>query len=96
MFRSAILALTLVSTPALANGFYRAEPVTPPSEQRFIVRDTVWQCGDVGCASSGQSASRPAIVCASLVREVGALKSFSVEGHVFDEAELQSCNRRAR
>ena len=95
MFRSAVLSLALLSTPALANGYYRAEPASPPTEERFVARDTVWSCGDSLCVS-GESTSRPAVVCAKVVRKVGALKSFSADGRAFDETELANCNRRAR
>lgn len=95
MFRSAILLFSLLSAPALANAHYRAEPVNPPVQERFVARDAVWHCGSSTCVS-GKSGSRPAIVCATLAREVGALKRFQAGERVFDETELQNCNRRAR
>ena len=95
MIRTAVLSLALLSSPALAASYYAAEPTSPPTQQRFVARDNVWRCGEAGCTST-RTASRPAIVCASLVREVGALRSFSVEGRAFAAEELQSCNSRAR
>jgi hypothetical protein len=93
MFRSALLALSLVSTPALAQ--YHAQPQARPSEARVIASEMLWRCGDGGCVAPSNH-SRPAIVCARLAREVGALSSFTVQGRAFTEQELQACNSRAR
>ena len=89
-----LAAAVLVATPALANT-YRAEPASPPTKTRFAARDNAWSCAGTTCTSA-RSAARPAIVCATLVREVGALTSFSVQGRAFTTEELQACNARAR
>ena len=96
MIRPVILAATamLAATPALAN-HYRAEPAAASTKARFVARDNVWNCAAAGCVSS-RSATRPAIVCSTRVREVGALRSFSVEGRAFAAEELEACNRRAQ
>jgi hypothetical protein len=92
----AILTLGAAAGPALASGVhYRVVPVTAPAEVRLIVRDIVWRCGGSGCTAP-QNGSRAEIVCASLAREIGALASFSAGGRVFDAAQLENCNRRAR
>ena len=93
MLRPAILALALVATPALAS-HYHAQPAAKPEAARLILRDTIWSCGDNGCAA-GKSNSRPAIVCEVLVKEVGALRSFSVDGRPLTPQELEKCNARA-
>jgi hypothetical protein len=93
MLRPTILALALVATPALAS-HYQAEPAAKPAAAKIILRDTIWSCTDAGCAA-GRSNSRPAIVCEVLVKEVGALKSFSVAGRPLSAAELEKCNARA-
>jgi hypothetical protein len=96
MFRIALAPLALLSSAALAAGpYYSAEPATAPSQQRFVARENVWRCRDLGCTSA-RSASRPEIVCATLVRQVGPLRSFSVDGRAFGAEELESCNSRAR
>ena len=95
MIRTAVLSLALLSSPALAASYYVAEPAAPPTQQRFVARDNVWRCDTAGCTST-RTASRPAIVCGSLVREIGAVRSFSVEGRAFGTEELQNCNSRAR
>ncbi len=93
MLRSAALSLALLSTPALAQ--YHAQPQARPPEARVIADDLLWRCGDGGCVASTNH-SRPAIVCARLVREVGALSSFTAQGRAFTADQLQNCNSRAR
>lgn len=95
MFRRALIALAFLSTPALAAGHFDAQPLARPTQQRFVARDNAWRCTEAGC-SSPRSATRPALVCAGLVREVGALRSFSVEGRPFSAEQLEVCNARAR
>ncbi len=95
MLRYAILSLALVATPAFAAGF-QAETSSAPAQGRFVARDSVWRCAGTNCVSSNRTSTRPAIVCAALAREVGALKSFAVDGRAFAAEELQACNARAR
>ena len=95
MIRYAILSLAFVSAPALANGF-QAETSAAPAQARFVARDSIWRCSETFCVSTNRTSTRPAIVCAALARQVGALKSFSAEGRAFGPEELQSCNARAR
>ncbi|WP_114952889.1 CC_3452 family protein [Sphingosinicella terrae] len=83
------------ATPVASGPYYSAEPATPPTRERFVARENIWRCSAGTCVSP-RSASRPAIVCSTLVREVGALRSFSVEGQPFAVEALESCNRRAR
>ena len=94
MLRPALLSLALVSSPAFASGYYEAQPLTRPSHERFVARDNAWRCGETGC-SSARTETRPALACSSLVREVGPLRSFSVDGRAFDAAALEACNSRA-
>lgn len=95
MFRHAVLAFAFLSAPALASDYYRAEPAAPAAQERFVARDNIWRCG-AGACTSDRTPSRPTIVCATLVREVGALHSFTVAGRAFAADELENCNRRAR
>ena len=74
---------------------YRAEPASPAAASRLIVKEIVWKCGPGGCIAP-QGNSRPAIDCPALVREVGALRSFTVGGQPLDAAALGKCNARAR
>jgi hypothetical protein len=94
MFRPALLSLALLSSPALATGYFDAQPSTRPTHERFVAGDNAWRCGEAGC-SSARTATRPAVACATLVRAVGPLRSFSVDGRAFDAAALEACNGRA-
>ncbi len=95
MFRAASLVLALVATPALASSHYHAQPAAKPAAAKLVLRDTIWSCGDAGCAAASQSSSRPAIVCEILVKEVGALRSFSAGGQPLTAEQLEKCNARA-
>ena len=95
MLRFAILSLALLPVPALAAGF-QAETSARPAQARFVARDSIWRCTENNCVSTNETATRPAIVCAALVRQVGALRSFSANGRAFGAEELQACNARAR
>lgn len=95
MFRYALLSLAFLSSPALAAGF-QAQTATAPSPARFVARDSIWRCADTQCVSTNATSTRPAIVCSTLARQVGALRSFAVDGRPFDARQLESCNGRAR
>ena len=95
MLRTAILPLALIATPAFAAGF-QAETGSQPPQTHFVARDSIWRCAGTVCVSSNETSTRPAIVCAALARQVGALRSFSANGRAFGAEELQACNARAR
>ena len=91
-----LLTISLFGGTAFAAATqYRAEPASPPSAARLIVRETVWKCGPGGCVAP-QGNSRPAVDCSALVREVGTLRSFTVGGQPLDSAALGKCNAHAR
>ena len=96
MLRYAILSLAFLSSPALAAGVFQAETNARPPQERFVARDSIWRCTESVCVSANRTSTRPAMVCAALARQVGALKSFSSDGRAFGADELQSCNARAR
>jgi len=75
---------------------YTAEPVAKPAATRLVVKDVMWTCNDAGRCSGSESNSRPAIVCASLARKVGTLRSFSAAGSAFAADALEKCNARAK
>jgi hypothetical protein len=91
----AALALGTAVPVTAAGAHYRAQPASAPAAARVIVRDLVWKCGDGGC-TSGKSNSRPSIDCSALVRKIGAVQSFSVQGQAFTPAELEKCNARVK
>jgi hypothetical protein len=89
MLTFALAALALSAAP-----HFTATPARPAAE-KVVLADTIFYCGAGGC-SAGKSASRPAIVCASLAKELGPLRSFSVAGAEISPAQLEKCNARAR
>ena len=95
MIRMLVAASALLAAPALAAPAFQAQPQTAPTETKFVVRDTIWTCGNSGCAAAA-SASRPAVVCALLAREAGTLTSFSVKGEALAPDALAKCNERAK
>ena len=93
---ASIAFLTLGAAPALAAApTYRAELAAPTSSTQLIARGQMWKCNGDGCVA-GKSNSRPAVACAALAREAGALRSFSVQGRALSAADLQKCNAKAR
>ena len=78
--------------PRFAAGPFQAEPTARPSQERFVARDNVWRCADAGCSSTNAPRRAPRSSASSLVREVGALRSFSVDGRAFGADELEACN----
>ena len=93
---AATLALVPVSGFAqTTRGYYSATPVAAPAKASIVTRSTVWHCGEGVCTAS-KATSRDAIMCELMVREVGALQSFSANGAAFDADALAKCNARAR
>lgn len=95
MPRYALLVFALVAAPAFAATFQAAPAARPPQTQ-FVARDSVWRCAEAACVTTNVTLTRPAIVCAALAHQVGALTSFSVDGRAFAANELEACNARAR
>ncbi len=92
----AAVAFAAAAGPAMASQVhFRAQPIAPAAEARLVVRDTIFRCGDSGCAAA-RGSTRPEIICSVLAREVGQLASFSAGGRSFDADALEVCNRRAR
>lgn len=71
--------------------FYRAELAAPAAEPSAVAGGLVWKCSKSTCAA-GKGTSRPAIICARLVREVGAVTTFTAGGKPLEAAELARCN----
>lgn len=94
MIRHALgLALLLAAAAPAAAATYSAKPLTPAAD-RVIARDLVWRCGPAACqAATGES--RPAVICQALVKRVGPLERFAVDGRAFAPAELDRCNAAA-
>lgn len=87
------LLIASLATPAFAAA-YQAAPVAKP-DAKVVARDVFWRCDDSQCRAKDAD-SRPATVCAQLVKKVGRLNSFSVNGAAFAAAALEKCNASAR
>ena len=96
---ASLSSLLLIAAPqahaAQGEAFYQAELVAPVEMRRAVVRDAMFTCDGTSCMGS-KAHSRPAIVCASFVREFGAATSFTAEGKSLDADALAKCNERAR
>lgn len=78
--------------------FYQAKiAAADVPASKFVVRDVVFSCSEDGaCQSVGKSASRPQIVCQSLVKKVGAVSAFRAGGETMDATALETCNAKAK
>ena len=93
---TSVFLLTATASNATSGGaYYAAKPATTSSAARFVVRDTLWKCSDAGCASAIKGNSRPAFICESLVKEVGALTTFRAGAEEFSAEALAKCNAKA-
>ena len=88
-----LLACTAGAASARTS-LYRAELAAPSAAARLVVRDIVWNCTGVGCVA-GQGNSRPIVDCTALVRQAGAVRSFSVAGAPLPADALEKCNAAA-
>lgn len=96
MFRYLLLSCAFLSAPALAAGPFQADLTARPAQARFVARDSIWRCVETACVSTNRTSTRPAIVCSTLARQAGVLRSFRAEGRAFAPEELHICNARAR
>jgi len=84
-------AFTPVAAGAAGSAYYRAELANPAPKAKFVARDVVWACDGVHCVA-GRGTSRPLIMCASLARVAGEVKSFTVDGAAITPEDLARCN----
>jgi hypothetical protein len=85
----------VIPTGAMAQAsLVRAVPVTAQSG-KVITGDALWNCNAGGCTTASNSA-RPAIACAKVVREIGAVSSFTAGSKILSADELAKCNARAK
>lgn len=99
MFRNlAAVALTLAAaTPAFAQGAGAlAVPVAQPTKPAALVAgETLWSYGSAGYTAQALTA-RPTIACQQVVKKIGAVSSFSVNGTALSAEELAKCNAKAK
>ena len=90
-------SLTLLGSAALAqpNGaYYELTLANQPEAAKQVVRGTIFSCAGETC-SGAEGTSRPAIVCASIARELGPVTSFRAGGESLDGDALAKCNAKA-
>jgi len=95
MVRSAtfIFAVVLAGAPAAAANY--SATLASPTAARIITRDISWNCGAAACQGATEE-SRPSVLCESLVKRVGRVERFLVDGRAFTSAELDRCNAFAK
>ena len=90
-----VASLSLAGVAQAQSPMYRAVPAATPANASVIADGVMWRCGAEGCVATNAT-SRPAIVCAQAVRQVGKLTSFSVGAAPFDADALAKCNAKAK
>ncbi|MCU6455947.1 hypothetical protein LPN01_17860 [Sphingomonas sp. A2-49] len=83
------------ATAAPGADVYAAVPAAPTAKTNFITRSTAWRLQN-GTFVAGQAPERPAVLCELVVRQVGALTSFTVAGKAYDADQLARCNAKAK
>lgn len=99
-FAGAVLVATTLLSGAAADAqprgsaFYNATLAAPAEAPRAIAGGVVWNCSGADCTAP-RGTSRPTVMCARLVREVGAVTAFVADGAALDAAALERCNAAA-
>ncbi|TCJ39748.1 hypothetical protein [Parafrankia sp. BMG5.11] len=86
-------AVTPAPAYAAESAYYRAELAAPAAKASAISGGVAWKCAETECAA-GKGTSRPAIVCARLVKAVGPVNTFTAGGKALDAEDLARCNAR--
>ena len=89
-----IAAAMAVSPAHAAEGgaFYRVQLAQPATTGTVVAGGLAWRCDGSAC-SAAKSSSRDAIVCAKLVKEVGAVTSFATPKGPLEGDDLARCNK---
>ncbi|MBS0504938.1 MAG: hypothetical protein JSS55_14290 [Proteobacteria bacterium] len=89
-------SLTLLGSAAIAQpaGGYYNITLAEPAATKTVVHDMVVNCDGANC-SANQGTSRPAIVCASVARQLGPVTAFRAGDTVLDGEALAKCNAKA-
>jgi hypothetical protein len=93
---SLVGSLTVLGSAAVAqpnNAFYNVT-LAEPAASKTVVHGMLVNCDGAACAAA-QGTSRPAIVCASIARELGPVTSFRAGDATLDGEALAKCNSKA-
>ncbi|HYZ47877.1 MAG TPA: hypothetical protein VE567_03180 [Sphingomonas sp.] len=96
-FLALVGSFTLLGSAAIAQPggqFYQVTLASQPEAARQIVRGMAFACSG-GTCTGAEGTSRPAIVCASIARELGPVTAFRAGGEALDGAALAKCNEKA-
>ena len=93
---AAVFITVMLFAGAAANAqtrtaYYTAEMAQPADPARFIAANVAWTCAGTTCTAP-RGTSRPAIICARVVREAGAVTRFVANGQELDAEALARCN----
>ncbi|HEV2568999.1 CC_3452 family protein [Sphingomonas sp.] len=94
---SLVGSLALLGSAAVAQpntGFYSVTLANEVTDAKQVVRGTLFSCNGATCAAA-EGTSRPAIVCASVARELGPVTSFRAGNEMLDGEALAKCNAKA-
>lgn len=87
---------SLSAAPAMAQSRVQvAELATTAPSSKASGKDVIWRCTDTTCVAP-QSDRRANINCATLVKQVGKVTSFTTAGEALDAAGLERCNSFAK
>ena len=91
----AAAALSLTAAPAMAAGPLVSATLTEAAEGNVAVKGAAFRCNGNECRTNSDR-SRPAVLCERLVKEVGPVTRFAIDGEEFDADALAACNAKAR
>ncbi|MFD1610424.1 hypothetical protein ACFSCW_01260 [Sphingomonas tabacisoli] len=102
MVRIAAFLLSLVGSLALLGSAAVAQPsnsfysltLAQPAATKTVVHEIPVSCDGAVCAAP-KGNSRPAIVCASIARELGPVTAFRAGDQALDGEALAKCNAKA-
>ncbi|MDV6331888.1 CC_3452 family protein [Asticcacaulis sp. 201] len=69
---------------------------TPARQAEFIIDGAVWTCRDSACHASVVADMPAARSCQRVVSVTGAVTAFTWRGKTLSDAELATCNTRAK
>ncbi|WP_265569737.1 CC_3452 family protein [Sphingomicrobium nitratireducens] len=93
-FVPVLVAAAAFAAPALAAAPSMTATPAAAQQGRILTNGAAWACVGATCTASS-AASRPAILCERLAKEVGTLEAFAVDGKAFDDKALARCNAKA-
>lgn len=90
-------SLTVLAPAAVAQApgaYYGVTLAAAPEAAKPVVRGMIFACNGASC-TAGEGTSRPAVVCASIARQLGPVTSFRAGGETLDGEALAKCNAKA-